>query len=141
MNLTRDDAYLPAGLELDSLIAENLLRWKVTSESEVIGASLRKMPASWAMPPDADGEVILDRKPAPYSSDIAYAWPLLKHLDKWMVESNLRNGVTAVVRMQHWSDWGQADAPTAELAICRAIILALVAEAAGQDIEPVILGR
>jgi hypothetical protein len=147
MDLTLDyeQAFLPPGLELDAMIAVNLLGWQHITE-----APERKTPSQppfdkikgssgpWFVPP---GGEFPGSRPGLYSTDIAYAWPLLKHFDKWFVESNLRHGVTAMVRVHSGSNWGQADGQTAELAICRAIILALIAEETKGPVDPLIVGR
>jgi hypothetical protein len=145
LTLDYDSVFLPAGLELDALIAVHLLRWQHITEApprkEPVAAPFAKIKGSagpWFLPP---GWEFPGSRPGLYSTDIGYAWPLLKHFDKFMVESNLRGGITAMVRLHNYSNWGQADGDTAELAICRAIILALIAEETKAPVEPLILGR
>jgi Phage ABA sandwich domain len=133
--LEADRAYLPPGLELDTMIAVHLLGWRV------VGYNVDTFPqgATFFGPPDEEGNSFEVTRPGHYSTDIAYAWPLLRHMQKWMVETNLRRGVTALTRVQEYGHWGQADGTTAELAICRSILLALIAEKTGQEVESIIL--
>lgn len=113
---------LPAGRELDALVAEKVMGW-------------RRLPDTpeWGVPPDYTTGGALGWRP--YSTDIAAAWEVVEKLREGWLEVNLdctafncANTVRCCVTkqgQQHPPFPLYADAKTAPLAICRAALRAV----------------
>jgi hypothetical protein len=128
-NITRDDILnMPAGRELNILIAENVMGWKhsrVIPNSDIItGGDL----ILWTKP---DNVIITIYDLPDYSNDIASAWLVLEHMGNtygWKPH----NGVMIMRENDNWyvelpqPNWECAEAASPALAICRATLLAVI---------------
>jgi hypothetical protein len=126
---------LPAGRELDALVAEKVMGWKYRQSSPDPKKHFCREygnDAGWwlkpSMTPGAKHWACATCSPPPaYSTDIAAAWEVTEKLaeDFMLVYAVAHAGWRA--RFEHAEGWwkGEAYADTAPLAICRAALAAL----------------
>jgi len=118
---------MPAGRDLDALIAENVMGWK----DRGIGYSFEDNINGY------ECVLYIDKDKLPhYSTDIAAAWQVIEWLEKNTTEKynspslfSVPHGWSMVLyekRDNHAPAWLDAFAPTAPLAICRAALLAVM---------------
>lgn len=136
--------YMPAGLDLDTLVAVHVLEWRILPTRPPGPGPRVQSPFDepgtpdgiWYMPPGWDHPGCA--RPGYYSTDIGHALPLLNRFWKWNLgnyaipllpdKDDKKFGVSALLYRHKDSYWGQAQAPTAALAICRAALLAVLAD-------------
>jgi hypothetical protein len=121
--MTRDEILnMPAGREMDALIAASVMGWVNVSEvrpnllTDVIGK-----------PPDFDYKDIVPH----YSTDISVAWGIIDKSECYIIDNQVSqeesvDGIKRVNAQVFIGRWGYAEAETAPLAICRAALLAVV---------------
>ena len=111
---------LEAGPELDALVAEKVMGWRMIRNDPLLSHT------GWI---DGDGRKRTRYDPPPYSTDIAAAWEVLEKFP-WFRIDNRGDYEGNQAFMVELSDdaknlSGKMWAPTAPLAICRAALRAV----------------
>lgn len=134
-----DPATMPAGPEMDRLVAELVMQWNETTEDGVL---IRGRAMTWGEEPvgrwdeeDNPRAVLVDFHP---SSDLAHAWEVVERLEGtgWFLSLGRCTDGSGLAFADHrgwyWDavyddaaahNSGSGLAPTAPLAICRAALL------------------
>jgi hypothetical protein len=116
--MTREEVLdMPAGREMDVLIAENVMGWAEIREEKYQGERVVA-----GRPPS---ETRLSFVPF-YSTDIAAAWEVIEKFDFMKLTKSF--GVKGVVWIVKMSDGTEVFENSASLAICRAALLATIGD-------------